>query len=93
MRGECALQRQNTDDTADWNRVYGVDANIRLPGQTDWSTYLVNTSTPGVTGSTAAWRTSINHEGNYFHGKVGVMELGRHFRDDLGYYRRTDARS
>lgn len=90
--GALFMSRQSTDNSADWNRVYGADANIRLPGNTDWSSYLVNTSTPGVSGSTAAWRTSINHEGNYFHGKAGAMELGKNFRDDMGYYRRVGMR-
>lgn len=90
--GVLFMQRQSTENRSNWNRVYGVDANIRLPGNTDWSSYLINTVTPGVTGATAAWRTSINHEGNYFHGKLGVMQLGKDFRDDLGYYRRTDSR-
>lgn len=88
--GAFFMSKQSGDGT--WNRVYGADANIRLPGNVDWSSYVVNTAAPGSSGATGAWRTSFNHEGNYFHGKIGVMEVGRDFRDDLGYYRRVGAR-
>ncbi|OYW01950.1 MAG: hypothetical protein B7X11_03845, partial [Acidobacteria bacterium 37-65-4] len=90
--GALFMSRQSTTGSGDWNRVYGVDANIRLPGNIDWSSYVVNSATPGVRGATGAWRTSLNHEGDYFHGKIGAMELGRDFRDDMGYYRRVGAR-
>jgi len=90
--GALFMSRQATNGSGDWNRVYGVDSNIRLFGNLDWSSYLINTATPGVSGSTGAWRTSLNWEGNFFHGKIGGLELGKNFRDDLGYYRRTGAR-
>ncbi len=90
--GALFMSRQSTTGGGAWNRVYGVDANIRLPGNIDWSSYAVNSATPGARGATGAWRTSFNHEGNYFHGKIGAMELGRDFRDDMGYYRRVGAR-
>ena len=75
-----------------WNRVAGVDANFRLPGTWDWNSYVVGTRTPGRDGGQYAWRSSLNHEGNVFHGKIGVLEIGRGFSDDLGFFRRTDTR-
>ena len=75
-----------------WNRVAGVDANFRLPRNWDWNSYAVGTRTPGRNGGQYTWRTSLNHEGNFFHGKVGVLEVGRGFADDLGFFRRTDTR-
>jgi hypothetical protein len=87
--GGIFMMRQNTVETGDYNRVYGGDLNLRLPGETDWSSYLIRSSTPGVTDGQYAWRTSLNHEGNFFHGKGGFMAIGEGFVDDLGYYRRT----
>lgn len=75
-----------------WNRVAGLDANFRLPGTWDWNTYAVTTRKPGRDGGQYTWRTSLNHEGTFFHGKVGVLEVGRGFADDLGFFRRTDTR-
>lgn len=74
------------------NRVYGVDGNVRLFGNLDWNSYVVKSETPGITSGDYAWRSTLNWEGNFFHGKGGVMQLGRGFNNDLGFYRRTDMR-
>ena len=79
-------------DTGRYNRLAGADANLRLFGDWDWSSYAVRTMTPGVARGQYAYRTTMNHEGNFFHVKAGVLELGDGFRDDLGFYRRTDVR-
>ncbi len=52
----------------------------------------MRTQTPGISDGQYAWRTSLNREGNFFHGKGGVMEVGEGFNDELGYYRRTSVR-
>jgi len=87
--GAIFMMRQNTDDHGDYNRVGGADFNLRLPGETDWNSYLIATAAPGAGGDNLAWRTSFNHQGNFFHGKVGYMSIGDDFVNDLGYYRRT----
>jgi hypothetical protein len=95
--GAIFMMRQQTADPTgtapapapEYNRVYGLDANIRLPFVTDWNSYVIRTETPGISSGQYAWRSSLNHEGNLFHGKIGVMSVGEGFNDDLGYYRRT----
>ncbi len=74
------------------NRVIGVDNNVRLFGNLDWNSYAVKSQTPGITSGDYAWRSTVNWEGNFFHGKGGVMQLGAGFNNDLGFYRRTDVR-
>jgi hypothetical protein len=76
----------------DYNRVWGADANIRMLGNVDWSSYVVTTRAPGPDAGQYAWRTSLNREANFVHVKLGAMELGENFRDDLGFYRRTGVR-
>jgi hypothetical protein len=90
--GAIFMMRRAVDQTGDYNRVYGIDANIRFPGDVDWSSYLIRTDSPEITSGDYAVRTSLNREGNFFHGKIGVMQLGDGFRDDLGFYRRTGVR-
>lgn len=89
--GAIFMMRQNTDSAADHNRVYGVDANLRIMGA-DWSSYYVRTSTPGLGAGQFAWRTSINREWNVGELRGGVMSVGTNFRDDIGFYTRTDSR-
>ncbi|MGQ0649393.1 MAG: DUF5916 domain-containing protein [Gemmatimonadaceae bacterium] len=87
--GVLFMQRQSTDDAHNYNRVAGLDANIRFAGRLDWNSYVVGTRTPGLSGGQYSARTSLNWEGNFFHGKAGVMSLGEHFNNDLGFYRRV----
>jgi hypothetical protein len=86
--GVLYMQRQSTDNSDNYNRVGGIDANIRFFNRLDWNSYLVGTRTPGLSGDQYAARTSLNYEGNFFHGKAGIMSLGDHFNNDLGFYRR-----
>jgi hypothetical protein len=86
------MTRHSTSRTGDDNRVYGMDGNIRFFGRLDWNSYVLRTDTPGVTSGQYAWRTTVNFENNFFHGKGGVMSIGDHFRNDLGYYRRIGTR-
>jgi len=93
--GGILMMRQARDPGpggAEYNRVFGADATIRFFGNVDWSSYVVGTRSPGLSGGQYAWRTSLNRESNFDHLKVGAMELGRNFVDDLGFYRRTDVR-
>jgi hypothetical protein len=80
------------DRGGDYNRVYGLDANLRLFGNLDWSSYAVATDTPERTRGEYAWRSSGSWEGNFFHGKAGIMSIGEGFQSDLSYYRRTATR-
>ncbi len=90
--GFIALDREGLGRSNDWNRLAGVDGSVRLPGNWDWNSYGILSRKPSKSGGQYTYRSSINHEGNFFHGKVGVLEVGRGFTDDLGYFRRTDTR-
>ena len=90
--GFVVMGRQATDSTDSWNRVFGVDGNIRFFSKLDWNSYLIGTRTPGIASGQYAARTTVNYEGQYFHGKTGVMQIGAGFADDLGYFRRTNVR-
>ncbi|MBI3049672.1 MAG: carbohydrate binding family 9 domain-containing protein [Acidobacteria bacterium] len=74
------------------NRVAGADANFRFFENIDWNSYVIGTATPNVEGGQYAWRSSLNYESNFFHFKGGLMAVGEHFNDELGYYRRTGTR-
>ena len=87
--GVLYMQRQSTENGDNYNRVAGIDANIRFAGRLDWNSYLVATRASAVSGDQYAARTSLNFEGNFYHGKGGVMSLGDHYVNDLGFYRRT----
>ncbi|MFQ5702727.1 MAG: DUF5916 domain-containing protein [Gemmatimonadales bacterium] len=90
--GTLIMTRVNADDAGDYNYIYGGDANIRLPGRVDWSSFFLNTETPGVTGPRYAFQTSLNREANFVHAKFGLLAIGDNFNDELGFVRRTGVR-
>ncbi len=90
--GFIAMSREGSAGRADWNRVGGVDANIRFFGKVDWNSFAMMTRTPGRDGGQYTWRTSLNYEGRAVHAKAATLTLGDGFQDDLGFYRRTNVR-
>lgn len=90
--GAIFMSRQSTDYGGDYNRVFGLDSNIRFFGNIDWSTYGLKTATPGFSDGQYAFRSTINREGNFFHIKTGFMSIGENFNNELGYYRRVGVR-
>lgn len=90
--GALFMTRSTVRDRGDYNRIYGVDGTFRLPGQVDWNTFAVNTETDGVSGERFAFQTSLNHEGNFFHGKTGLLSIADGFNDELGFVRRMGVR-
>jgi len=90
--GGIVMMRDAVGDESSYNRVYGGDAYIRFPGEIDWSTYVVGSESPAFDDNQYAWRTSLNREGNFHHLKLGAMEIGEGFTNDLGFFRRTGVR-
>ena len=90
--GLIALDREGLGTGTSWNRLVGLDGNFRLPGDWDWNSYAVGSRAPGKAAGQYTYRTSLSHEGNFFHGKAGVLEIGPGFVNDLGYFRRIDTR-
>ena len=86
------LDREGTGAGGSWNRVAGADGSIRLLDNWDWNSYAVMSRDPTKRGGQYAYRSSVSHEGNFFHSKTGVLEVGSGFSNDIGYFRRTDTR-
>ena len=86
------MGRTSTERANDYNRVYGVDWNLRFLKDLDWNTYAVRTRTPGRGDGQYAWRSSLSYEGNFFHWKSGLLQLGENFQSDLSYFRRVGTR-
>jgi len=90
--GAIFLTRDAVGASGDFNRVYGVDGNFRLPADIEWNSYVIQSETPGVDDGQYAFRTSLNREGNFHHFTIGVLQIGEGFADDLGFLRRTGVR-
>ena len=90
--GLIVLDREGLGVTRNWNRLLGLDGTVRLPGNYDWSSYVVGSRKPGVSGGQYTYRSSLTHEDNFMHVKAAELQVGPGFTNDIGYFRRTDAR-
>ncbi len=90
--GGILMTRQNTDVSRDYNRVYGLDTNIRLYGKVDVSASYFDTFTPGVTKDKSSFRASYLLETRKAYSNGTFVQIGKNFNDELGYYRRLGIR-
>lgn len=90
--GAIFMMRSTVSDRGDFNRLYGADANVRLPSRIDWSSFVVQSEADGVTGPSYAYQTSLNREANFVHVKAGLLAIAENFTDEMGFLRRTGVR-
>ncbi|MBI3981532.1 MAG: carbohydrate binding family 9 domain-containing protein [Gemmatimonadetes bacterium] len=90
--GGIFMTRQAVQESGNYNRVYGMDSNVRFFGDVDWNSYVIRTETPGVSSGQYAFRTTVMREGTFFHWKAGLMSIGENFTDELGFYNRVGVR-
>jgi hypothetical protein len=86
----------------DWNRAYGVDANIQLNANSRLSAFLARTDTPtdrltGPRGSDYSGRGFYNYTDNLWQVSGGYSQVGSNFNPEVGFlprrgYRRPEFR-
>lgn len=104
--GFIFVNRQGTGQLAadeDWNRAYGVDANIQLSPNQRLSGFLARTDTPksrttGPRGSDYSGRAFYNFTNNLWQISGGYSQVGENFNPEVGFlprrgYRRPEFRA
>ncbi|MEO8682440.1 MAG: hypothetical protein ABI665_25555, partial [Vicinamibacterales bacterium] len=99
--GAIFVNRQGTGDHAaaeDWNRTYGLDANIQVSPSQRLSMFFGRTDTPGPTGSDYSGRAFYNFTNNLWTVSGGYSQVGERFNPEVGYlprrgYRRPEFRA
>lgn len=85
----------------DYNRAYGLDANIQLTKNQRLSTFIARTDTPtratGPSGSDYSGRAFYNFTNNLWQVSAGYSQVGDNFNPEVGFlprrgYRRPEAR-
>jgi uncharacterized protein DUF5916/cellulose/xylan binding protein with CBM9 domain len=90
--GGIFLSRRSTGASDDRNSVAGVDANFRFKRALSINTFLTKSSTPGVTSGDLAGKGSATWNDNRLHVQYALLSVGDHFRDDVGFIKRTGIR-
>jgi Domain of unknown function (DUF5916)/Carbohydrate family 9 binding domain-like len=89
--GAIFLSRQSTS-SGDYNRVYGADANFRFHKALSINGFIAKSETPGVTDGQMSGKGSIVWNNNFLHTQYSLLSVGDHFRDDIGFVKRTGIR-
>jgi Domain of unknown function (DUF5916)/Carbohydrate family 9 binding domain-like len=90
--GAIFLSRQSSGASSDRNEVAGVDANFRFMKALSLNGFLTRSFTPGVTGGQMAGKGSAAWNDNFVHAQYSFLTVGDHFRDDIGFIKRTGIR-
>jgi hypothetical protein len=91
--GAIFVNRQGFGEHAvdeDWNRAYGVDANIQVSSNQRFSAFLARTDTPedrktGPKGSDYSGRGFYNYTDNLWQISAGYSQVGDNFNPEVGF--------
>jgi len=90
--GAIFLSRQSSGASSDRNEVAGFDANFRFMKALSINGFLTRSFTPGVAGGQVAGKGSAAWNDNSVHAQYSFLTVGEHFRDDIGFIKRTGIR-
>ena len=98
--GAIFVNRQGTGAAAgsdNYNRAYGVDANIQVTANGKLFGFLARSDSPGVIGSDYTGRLYYNYANNLWQIAGGYSQVGERFNAEVGYvprrgYRRPEYR-
>jgi Domain of unknown function (DUF5916) len=90
--GAIFLSRQSTAASSDRNQVAGLDANFRFVRALSLNGFVTRSFTPGVDGGELAGKGSATWNDNFLHTQYSFLSVGDHFRDDIGFIKRTGTR-
>jgi hypothetical protein len=90
--GLMATNRSLAASDTGSNQAYGVDGTFGLTQDITVGTYWARTSSAGLTGNDQSWQGRFDYNADRYGAKAEVLEVGVHFRPDVGFLRRTDFR-
>jgi hypothetical protein len=93
--GAIFVNRQGTGPHSqgeDYNRAYGLDANIQVSPSQRVSAFFARTDSTGTTGSDYSGRGFYNFTNNLWQISGGYSQVGDHFNPEVGYLPRRGFR-
>lgn len=90
--GMMATNRSVAASDTGSNQAYGVDGTFGLTQDITVGTYWARTNSEGLSGNDQSWQTRFDYNADRYGAKAEVLEVGRNFRPDVGFLRRTDFR-
>jgi len=94
--GGIVVNRQNTAESADYNRTFALDGKYGIGKKATISGYVARTNTPGETRDENSFKLLGTYEWNGLRSTLGYTQLGEGFNPEVGYlfrsaYRKPEA--
>jgi hypothetical protein len=90
--GVMATNRTPAATDSASNQAYGVDGTFGLTRDLTLGAYAAKTNSDGLRGSDGSWQGRLDYNADRYGAKAEVLEVGKNFRPDVGFLRRTDFR-
>ena len=74
------------------NQAYGVDGSFGLGRDITVGTYWARTRSEGLTRNDQSWQGRFDYSADRYGARAEILEVGRNFRPDVGFLRRSDFR-
>ena len=87
--GGLVTHRDSTDD-GDYNRVYGADARFQFFGRLNFDSYMLKSTTPGMSGEDQARRFGTSWVDDEVAVSAGYLTIQPNFNPELGFVRRDN---
>ena len=86
------LQNRAATDSNTWNRSVGVDANLRIAGNTIINAYAARSDAPGAGSDGTAARAQLAYRGRLWDNSLLLKRVTQSFAPGMGFVRRRDLR-
>ncbi|MBI4444986.1 MAG: carbohydrate binding family 9 domain-containing protein [Acidobacteria bacterium] len=86
------VNNKEVQDSPDFNRVIGADANLRFGQSWILYSYLAKSFTPESPGKDWAGRVSLHYQSNQWDIRTSYTDIQEHFTNDMGFVPRTGMR-
>ncbi len=90
--GVMATRRGPAVAGSDQSYTLGIDTSLLFFKSIDFTSYYARTQTPGVRGDTSSYRARLDYVDDRYGLVAEHMLIGRDFKPEVGYVRRTDFR-
>ena len=84
------MQNRAATDSTTWNRSVGMDANLRIGGNTIVNAYAARSEAPGATQDGTAMRTQLAYRGRLWDNSMMWKRVSDAFSPGIGFVRRRD---
>jgi len=80
------IERPGVEDPSRrYSRTYGADALVSFTPEWNANGFFVETSNPGVSGETSAWKAEVNYRGEYLNGTIHRSDIGSAYDPQMGF--------